>query len=365
MPVIDKTKSPGAKTDLIQEEKETEGKKRDVVNALISTLDLPVDTVKKEETEDKEAPDTKKPAKTKEESGKEESGKEEEVEEFESDKSDEEILAADDKDLNDKEKAYKKQLQEVEAEEELIPKSKVEKRFKQLTEKIRELEAAQKSVEKTADDPDMERLEKMTPEKLSTLRQNIRTEIRMGNRAISKGEDVDEKRLDELDVLADKVDEAIRTYPIRFQKMQVAFYNKAAEEVTSGLVGEIPEAEMEKSCVEIKEIAEEIYSNYPKMQQSEDGQALALRLAADHWKAKREFSLGKLETDRLKKSHKRLLRKTTLDNNIINTDKGRRNLADLKSKAGKGGTDQDRTRFVKEDPMFNIDALIPEEFKNK
>jgi len=359
--VIDKTKSPEAKADLNQETKETEDKKRNAVNALLSTLDLPEDKPEKEETKETEAPEKETKGLAKKAEGKEK--EEPEVEEFQSDKTDEEILAADDKDLNDKEKEYKKQLQEAEKEEELIPKSKVEKRFKQLTEEIRKLKTAQKPEETT--DADVSKLEKMSPEKLAELRQNIRHEIREGNRGIAKGEEIDEKRLDELDILADKVDEAIRTSPIRFQKAQVALYNKAAEEIISEISQDLSEDEIRKACPEIKEIAESIYLNYPKLQQSEDGQALALKLASDHWKAKREFSIGKSETDRLKQTHRKLLRRVTLDTNIIKGDKGRKNLDDLKIKAGKGGTDEDRQRYVKEHPMFNIDALIPDEFKGR
>lgn len=357
--IVDKTNSPEAKADLEKETKDVEDKKRNAVNALLSTLDLPEDKIDKKETEDKEAPEKKEKTPEKKEPEK----KEPEVEEFQSEKTDEEILAADDKDLNDKEKEYKKQLQAEAKDEELIPKSKVEKRFKQLTEEIRKLKAGQKP-EETAD-PDMARLEKYSLEKLNTLRQNIKSEIRAGYKAVAKGEEIDEKRLDELDVLADKVDEVIRTAPVRFQQAQVALYNKAAEEITSELSEELSEEEIKKACPEIKEIAEGIYSGYPKLQQSEDGQALALKLAMDHWKAKREFSLGKSETDRLKQTHRKLLRKVTLDTNVIKGDKIKKSLEDLKIKAGKGGTDQDRTTFVKESPLFNVEALIPDEFKGR
>jgi len=258
--VTDKTNSPEAKADLNQEIKETEDKKRNAVNALLSTLDLPVDKKTPGEIKAKETPEEVK--EEPEKKGTPEK-KEPEVEEFESDKTDEEILAADDKDLNDKEKEYKKQLQAAENDEELIPKSKVEKRFKQLTEEIRKLKSVQKPEETT--DTDMARLENMSPEKLADLRQKIRHEIREGNRGIAKGEEIDEKRLDELDVLADKVDEAIRTAPVRFQKTQVALYNKAAEEITGELSESLSEEEMEKACPEIKDIVEGIYLNYPKL----------------------------------------------------------------------------------------------------
>jgi hypothetical protein len=54
-----------------------------------------------------------------------------------------------------------------------------------------------------------------------------------------------------------------------------------------------------------------------------------------------------------------------LDSNVIKGDKGRKHLEELKSRAGKGGTEQDKADFVRESPQFNIEALIPEEFKNK
>ena len=355
--VIDKTESPEAKVDLEKETKDIEDRKRNATNALLSTLDLPEDKLKEEETKDTETPEVEE---KKKEPGKKE---EPEVEEFKSDKTDEEILEADDKDLTEQEKEYKKQLQE-EGEEELIPKSKVEKRFRQLTEEIRKLKAGQKTPEVTSD-PDMVQLEKMTSEKLIELRQKIRQEIRDGNRAIARGEEIDEKRLDSLDILADKVDEAIRSYPIRFQQKQVALFNQAAQEITSDLSEEFPENEIEKACSEIKEIAEKIYSTYPKLQQSEDGQALALRLASDHWKAKREFSLGKSEVDRLKKTQKKLLRKITLDKNVINADKSRKAHDDMRVESSKGGTDKERIDIIKSHPHFNIDALIPDEFKGR
>jgi hypothetical protein len=361
--VIDKSESPEAKADLNKENREIEDRKRDVTNALLSTLDLPVDKKTPGEVEEDKTPEKKEPEKKAAEKKESSDKKEPEVEEFESDKTDEEILAADDKDLNDKEREYKKQLRADDKDEELIPKSKVEKRFKQLTEEIRKLKEVNKPEETT--DTDMARLEKMSPEKLTDLRQKIRHEIREGNRGIAKGDEIDEKRLDELDVLTDKVDEAIRTYPVRFQKTQVALYNKAAEEITVELAQELSDEELEKACPEIKGIAENIYSNYPKLGQSEEGQALALKLASDHWKAKREFSLGKSETDSLKQAHRRLLRKVTLDTNVIKGDKTRKNFDDMRKAAGSGGTDQDRRRFIKESPMFNVDALIPEEFKGR
>lgn len=344
MAVKDKTEDPKSKKDLDQEVKEIEDRKRDVTNAVLSSLDLSTEEPKKKEPEEPKEPEKKEP--------------EEEITE-------EELKKIPDEDLTEEGLELKKELLEKEGGEELIPKSKVEKRFKALTEKLRKLEAELGKKPEGAPDPDMARLEGKSMEQLTTIRQNIRRELREDNRKIAAGEEVDEKRLNDLDILSDKVDEAIRTLPMRFQQKQIELYNKTADEITTDLQADISGDELEKACVEIKEIAQGIYVDYPKLQQSEEGQALALRLASDHWKARKEFSVDKSKVGDLRRSHKKLLRKTTLDRNILKADKGRKRLDELRAKAGRGGTDEDRKTFVREHPMFDIDSLIPEEFKPK
>ena len=80
---------------------------------------------------------------------------------------------------------------------------------------------------------------------------------------------------------------------------------------------------------------------------------------------KQTFSVSKSKVDTLRKSHKRLLRKTTLDSNTVRGSVQKTGLKALREKAGQGSTLADKTAFVKASPEFNIDALIPDEFKEK
>jgi len=354
-------KTEQTKADLNKEVQAVEDMKRNATNAVLASIDLPVEEEKKKTEEKTEEP--KKEEKPKEKSEEKEDKKEPEVEEFESDKTDEEILAAKDADLTEQEKLYKKQLED-DTEDELIPKSKVQKRIDSLTKRIRELETSQAAKKPEAVDQDTAKLEKMGQEELQIVKKNIRSEIRTLTKKLASGEDVNENRIDELDELSDKVDNAINTYSTRFQNKQLTRFQEAGARIIEDLRAEMSDEEIGKAAGEIKSIASEIYREYPKLHESEDGQALSLRLAADHWKAKQEFSVGESKTKLLRRSHKRLLRKVSLDSNVLKADKSRSRFDDLRKKASRGGTDEDKTSFVKEHPGFNIDSLIPDEFKS-
>jgi hypothetical protein len=141
-------------------------------------------------------------------------------------------------------------------------------------------------------------------------------------------------------------------------------YNKQAEEITSELSETLSERDMEKAGLEIKEIAQTIYSNNPKLQHTEDGQALALKLASDHWKSKKEVSAGKLKVDEMKKQTKKLMRRTTLDSNAIKRDTSSKERDALRENAvRRGGLDRDKVNFIANSPKFNIDSFVPDEFK--
>ena len=368
-----------SKQDLDTENREIADKKLDVTSMILSTLDLPIDTKKektpiaspkKGEKKDEEILEVDEKSLTAEEvkrKKKLEKASGDEDEEFESDKTDEEILETKDKDLNEQELRYKKQLvadkNDDDDDEELIPKSKFKKTIEKMQKRIDKL-VADSHKEKpaaTSADPDIARLEKMSVEKLQSTKEAVRKEIRETTRKLAKGEDVDEKRLDDLEDLADKIDEAAKTFSSRLHRKQVTLYNEVADEIAND-----PEIEnLDEAAPEIKKIAEGIYNEYPKLKSSEEGQAMALRLATDHWKLKKTFSIGKSKADNLRKSHKRLLRKTTLDSNVIKGDQKKTGLKALKERAGKGSTMEDKHAFIKESPEFNIDALIPSEFKEK
>ncbi len=370
MAVVEKTVD---KTAQEQEERTVEEKKRTAINAVISSLDLPVTEKEKKEESTTRRSEAKPPAteekKTEKREFKKEVQKEEEVEEFESDKTDAEILEADDKDLNPKEKQYKQQLLEEKDgkkdDDELIPRSKVQKRIDALTSEIKLLRKQVEQV-KPADtqDPDTLRLNAMDKDKLTHTKDTIKREIRETYRKMAKGETVDESRLEALEVASDKAEEALKTYPERVKSRQLELYNKQAEEIITELSEDLSENEIIKASKEIKEIAQTIYASYPKLQQSEDGQALALKLASDHWKSKKEVSAGRSKVDEMRRTTKRLMRRTTLDSNSIKRDGEHRQRESLRENAvRKGGTERDKIEYIKSSSRFNIDSLIPDEFK--
>jgi len=356
------------KEDLDVENLEDKNRKINATNAILSTLDLPPDKKPGEKPEEKpvvnegEKTDDQILAADEKDLTEDEITRKTELlenpEELETDKTDEEILAAKDEDLNEQELRYKKQL--TEDKEDLIPKSKYEKTIKRMEKRIADLTAKAHEKEPAVTDPDIVRLEKMPIEKLEGYKQAVKKELRENNRKLAKGEDVEENRIDALEDLSDKIDDALKTFPARFHRKQVALYNDVADEIEND-----PEIkDLEKAAPEIKQIAEKIYADYPKLRLSEEGQAMALRLASDHWKLKNSFSVGKSGTDDLKKRHRRLLRKTTLDSNIIKGSHKAGGLKQLKSDATtKGAGIEVKHHYIKNAPEFNIDALIPDEFK--
>jgi len=364
--VVQKTKQ--TKADVVKENQEVEAKKIDATNALLSTLDLPVQDPNQAAVQP-EVKEEKKPEAKKEEQlepEKVEPKEESEVEEFQSEKSDEEILDAKDTDLNEQELRYKKQLVEEQGEEELIPKSKVDKMLKRMEKRIESLVAEKHKEEPQASDPDKARLEKYSLDKLVETKESLEEQIDEEVLKVAKGEVEDLKQVKKWRSLGRKIDDAIRTYDQRFQQKQIAHLQRAASEFEDDPdIATGSEEDTAKNHQEIRKLAEEIYVQYPRLAESEDGQAMALRQAVDKWKMKKEFSIKASGVDRLKKTNKRLLRRTSLDSNMKKSDGKRKHFDSLKQKAGRGGTDEDRKTFVEEHPMFNVDSLIPDEFKER
>jgi hypothetical protein len=240
-------------------------------------------------------------------------------------------------------------------DEDLIPKSKVEKRFKALTAKIKELELkAQAIPERVVSDPDMQKLEQMTPEELKVTLRNVRAK----QLKISSGDD--NGNIDDYTDLEMKVHEALNTYNTRFYNSQVTELNKAIESVQYDEDIEDPI----KALPELKRIAEKIYADHPGFRTQKSGMGTAYKLAIEHYKVIQDSLKGKDDQSRTKRENVRLKRKTTLDTSKVKGDsQGNRKLELIRKKMASGANDQDRTDFVKESPMFNVDNLIPDEWK--
>lgn len=203
-------------------------------------------------------------------------------------------------------------------------------------------------------DSDTDRLEKMTTEQLKGLKRQVR---------VAQAREVEDAKLNDLVDLELKIDEAITNAPQRFVTKQVSLYNQAAQEIIDS--DDIPE--IDKAAPEIRALAVDIYGRYPKLQRLEEGQAMALRMAAEHYKAINKLSSGK-EADRgktleLKQKLNTLKRKTGLDGTGVKGTSKTENIAALRAKAGRGAENKDRLALLKVDPAFAIDDLIPDEYK--
>lgn len=240
-----------------------------------------------------------------------------------------------------------------EESEEVIPKSKVQKRFDELTARIKAQEKQLEELRASKESPKDEitkQLESMTTEQLKAAKLEVR-------KAQIKAQD-DDSKLNELLALEDKIDSAMQQGPVNFQKAQAEAYSRKAQEIAES--GDIPD--IEKSAPIIIKLANEIYAKYPNLQRDINGQATALELAADHYKALNSVPGDKTKETELRRQNNNLKKKVTLDTkgNKVNIDKSR---LDSLRKNAIGGTMRQKVDLVRSHPMFNVEKMIPDEFK--
>ena len=347
------------KKEMTAEEKNAEtdqvaAEKRKVTNAVIASLELPVKEEKPGEEEEEEEP---KP-------GEEE---EEKPGEVEGDISDADLLETADEDLTAEGLTRKRELEKdpskakkaVKKEEDLIPKSKVDKILKKQERRIESAMRRAKAAESKSSeskDPDTARLERMSTEK-------VRETKRKARRAALKAQsDGDEDRVDALLELEDKCDQVIQGAPQKFVNAQLELFQDKAEEIEQD-----PDIEdFDKAAPIILQLAKEIYAKYPKLQTLVEGQVMALESAVDRYKLMQKALTGKEKTRYLKQAVSKFKRKTNLD---TADSKGKmkisQRLKNLRAKAFRGGDLTDKANLIKEDPRFGIDQLLPDELKGE
>jgi hypothetical protein len=193
----------------------------------------------------------------------------------------------------------------------------------------------------------------MSKKELVELKRQVRV-------AQAKSSDDDEK-LNQLVDLEMKIDDVMSTSSTRLEQAQLKNYQIKAQEVMAD-----PDIDdIEKASPKILEIARDIYSASPEFQKSVQGQARALELAVRHYKKITKLSNGKSKLGDLKRQNTKLKRKTSLDSSAVRRDAQNTRLNELRNKAFRDGDSYDKEALIKEDPMFNIDALIPDEFKQR
>lgn len=243
------------------------------------------------------------------------------------------------------------QQEENQDDEEVIPKSKIQPRFDQLTAKLKAQQAeieALRNQQVTPKDEIQSKLDAMSEETLEeTL---IQTRI-----AKEQARDNPEN-LAELVKLERRIEKQIAIAPQKFVQNQVQEANKTINKLASE--GEINESNFSK----IQEIAKTIYERYPKMAKQIDGQSMAFELAVEHYKALGKVNTASANTNNLKGQLNNLKKKTALDTKVVKSGGDKVNLDKLRLNAMTGSM-KDKERFAQNDSRFKIDAMIPDYLK--
>lgn len=320
MPVTEKSQT---QADQEQEIKNTQEKENKLTNSLLNSLDLPADEPEKK-------PDLKEGGKVDTRRPKIEIKEEPEAEEEESEE----------------------EKEETDEEEEVVPKSKFEKRLNSEVSKRKILEAKLEELEikakQNSTGSQRDRLENMSETELKQLRADARAEYKRTE---------DPAREKQLDDLLEEIDEVRHTAPQRFEKKQVKAYNSKVGEIIS----DNPEIDFDKSGSDIKAIAVKIYQKYPDLQKLERGQATALEMAFEHWQQTQKVSNGKSKEKEQKQQLTKLKQKTSLDSGSI---KGQSNSASKQKafEAAKKGGLTEKTKYVM-DHLLDVDKLLPPDVK--
>lgn len=245
-----------------------------------------------------------------------------------------------------------------EADEEMIAKSKVQKRIDALTARIKQLESesAKPKVDTTQKDDLTLKLEAMSEVEL----RQAKREARM---AQIKNSD-DEAMVNKLIDLEEKIDATLQAAPQRFESQQVQYFQKSAEKLSLRAVED--GVDITKGADSIKKIAFEIYQESPELQKSVFGQGRALELAYKHYKEVSKYGsakdTGKSEVNRLKSQVNTLKKRTSLDTKAVKGNMDKTRSDDVRKKAMHGNL-RDKLAFIKDDPRFNLEAMIPSEYK--
>lgn len=251
------------------------------------------------------------------------------------------------------------ETEELGDEETMIPKSKVQARIDRLTAENKRLKAVAESraINKAAEenasvDDQTKQLRAMSGPELDALKDQVEDAKYEAYAA------KDAKKLQELRVLAKKIDETVRTAPIRFAQAQTVAYNRKADELSQGIAPK----DLEVAAPKIVAMAKEIYQRYPKLQSDVEGQAIALEIAADKYKELSKYSLTKGSVNNLKSQVNKLKTKTSLDTRSSKST-GDSSVVETLRKNASGGNQRDKVALIKGDPRFNVDAMIPAEYK--
>ncbi len=250
----------------------------------------------------------------------------------------------------DQEKA--KDEDSLDEEEDLIPKSKVQKRFDEQTARIKRLELDLQKERETREssskksDPQLEALEKMSVDELDTLKDQLEIE----KMKVYKTDNFEE--LAKLRSLEKKVDSVIRTAPQKFQQTQISKFNQAVQETSESF------EEFDTVKVDIFKQAKAIYDSSPELQGSVSGQERAWRFAVENFTAIKKASEGKSDNTELKRQVNTLKKKISVDSSSKKGVQQPDSEARLKRRAIHG-SDADKAAFLR--TRINTKSLVSDE----
>lgn len=246
------------------------------------------------------------------------------------------------------------EVEKEDADEELIPKSKVQKRLDEMTRekrlleaRLRKLEEASASQQKPVDE-DTSKLEKMSEQELLALKKQVRV-----SQIKSQSDDATLSKLMELE---DKIDGVMRTAPQRFSQTQISKFNEAVQMSA-------PEIdEFEKVQKDIFGLAKRIYDTAPELHSNVNGQARAWNLAVEHFKLLQESNIGKTKINELNREKNSLKKKVSIGG-VAKKASTEPDSKEKLFKRARSGDARDKLDFIRN--VTGVDAVVDSFMSNR
>lgn len=240
--------------------------------------------------------------------------------------------------------------EEPEEEEDLIPRSKVQRRIDELTAQTKRLQMELEKVKESekvakAKDDEQSRLEQMSDDELKNLKKQVRN-AQFDNLT-------NKEQYTRLLDLEEKIDNAMKTAPERFQKNQIDKLNQEISYTASEVQG------FDKAYPEILKTAQDIYKDSPELQGSVSGQARAWKLAVNHYNAINKLTAGKSKTEELERKVTTLKKKVAMDGGSPKSSQKEDTNEKAFNKA-RYGTPADKLKFMK--TKINVNNLVDPEY---
>ena len=261
---------------------------------------------------------------------------------------------------NEEEEAELEKPEETEEEEkseedeDLIPKSKVQKRMDEMTAQNKRLQAQlnqfkQKEQEaQPKEDSEQKLLESKSEDELRSLKRQVKI-LQIKNSS-------DDTKVAELLDLEEKIENTLKSAPIRFQRAQVSQFQEAIQNAS------VDVENFDKVGNDIVKYAQAIYQKSPSFQKSVSGQADALNLAVDYFKELSKISAGKSKEEDLKRQVNTFKKKVSVD--MGSQKKSQDEDSSEKSfRKAKYGDIKDKESWIK--TKINVNQLVDPEFLSR